>query len=929
MKAGEFVTSVVTTKKSLSEKSPGFPKRKDSWVRHLGPLLEVLEEAQGDKELLDGFKGARPAWVGGTYSDPDDMGQPVRAGKEGHRASSRNVLVLDLDGAKENLLPPELAEHLIESFPYPAVVSPSFSDSPDGRSLHVFVPLSSSIFEVDCQPVTQSIKEKWEKESGESIDKWWDTSAGQLTRMTFLSGLKDGTPAPFYWINEDIDILDPATLEYSIDDKVSFVGTRQPSIEVNTPVGALTRICEGTLAGAVELGRKYNLKGNGLLVPRGRGYSWVGAQSVTYEDLDDGSGNCYVRSPDSRIYQDQARATGREGPCVVGVGLVFLDVLLRGYGTGTSTKRWSYADASALPKIQEVAATLMKKAGMQEELATFISETKAATEERKKKGVDELIDLLAQAKASEDKAEAAQVETTGDWRDLVYNAKLHKKVSPSQESHLVLALNASIAEILGDADKAEKTRSVPAWAAGCIADNSATLRWVSRDIRNCALRYADNMPGATGDIMSDMLVGVGNELCAPGGFLSYDRGTIERAVYLAASRNQVNPVMSELITYAQETLYTQHSTKLLGEVCPWQKTPTPYAKKVFYAIIMGMVARTMIPGIKLDIMPVVWGGQGTGKTSLINTIGRAGFIPGVTEGAFPAGLLKKDIDGKELGAYLDAVSSSLLVSFDEFDQMWSIRGVTTSSLKDFLSRTEWTYVPKYSREPETRPVSFLTVATSNRWDNIPCDDGWRRFPMIEVDGWASADECLTSIQSSGWYGGETPAVRRVIGEAVLRILGMANECGGNELVAALIRTATPHPAVFDVMGPVSSSLAALKRMLDEDITGPFRTPGPMMDEHRAMMARHMGHADIGRALRDLAATETCNVDGNVYIPVSKVTERLLDDGAIPAGTNGRSFVAGWSTVLGGILDESRGDVILPASVGKSDGEDRTDYGKLL
>ena len=139
-------------------------------------------------------------------------------------------------------------------------------------------------------------------------------------------------------------------------------------------------------------------------------------------------------------------------------------------------------------------------------------------------------------------------------------------------------------------------------------------------------------------------------------------------------------------------------------------------------LVMGAVWRTLCPGDKLDEMPVLVGGQGIGKTTLLRRL-----LPDDNHDWFADGLTLVSRN-REVAEML---AGRVIV---EISEMVGLRRVDIEHLKTVLSRTDDGYFRSaYARHAETQLRRCIIVGTTNRPECLPNDEsGNRRFVAIEM-----------------------------------------------------------------------------------------------------------------------------------------------------------------------------------------------------
>ena len=150
------------------------------------------------------------------------------------------------------------------------------------------------------------------------------------------------------------------------------------------------------------------------------------------------------------------------------------------------------------------------------------------------------------------------------------------------------------------------------------------------------------------------------------------------------------------------------------------KDPDPYRQSVSTLCCAGWIARALVPGLKLDQMPVLWGPQGVGKSRFVEWM-----LPRGLRSTY--GALKLSGNPKQM---LEAIQGKTLVEAGEMGD-YSRRDVET--LKIWLTTTQDNTVRKaYRRNPDSHARRVFIIGTSNREDSLPPDAENRRFAPVEV-----------------------------------------------------------------------------------------------------------------------------------------------------------------------------------------------------
>jgi predicted P-loop ATPase len=144
---------------------------------------------------------------------------------------------------------------------------------------------------------------------------------------------------------------------------------------------------------------------------------------------------------------------------------------------------------------------------------------------------------------------------------------------------------------------------------------------------------------------------------------------------------------------------------------------TPYTRAVGKYLWTALAGRVVTPGVKADMVPILVGGQGVGKST-----GVAAMVPGndfFTEVSFT----EKDDDlarrmrGRLLG------------------EIGELRGLHTKELetiKAFITRTHESWVPKYREFSVTFPRRIVFIGTTNKDEFLADETGNRRWLPVAV-----------------------------------------------------------------------------------------------------------------------------------------------------------------------------------------------------
>lgn len=145
---------------------------------------------------------------------------------------------------------------------------------------------------------------------------------------------------------------------------------------------------------------------------------------------------------------------------------------------------------------------------------------------------------------------------------------------------------------------------------------------------------------------------------------------------------------------------------------------TPYIRAITRKALVGAVARIMEPGCKFDYMPVLVGGQGRGKSSIISKLagGNDWFSDSVTT-----------FDGKNA---FEAITGKWLI---EIPEMQAFDKATMNQAKAFITKQSDFYRAAYAEFPEDRGRQCVFFGTTNDHDCLRDATGGRRFWPVDID----------------------------------------------------------------------------------------------------------------------------------------------------------------------------------------------------
>lgn len=140
-----------------------------------------------------------------------------------------------------------------------------------------------------------------------------------------------------------------------------------------------------------------------------------------------------------------------------------------------------------------------------------------------------------------------------------------------------------------------------------------------------------------------------------------------------------------------------------------------YTREALRKMMIGAVGRIFRPGIKFDYVLTLVGDQGSGKSTLINKLGKGWYSDTFMT-----------VHGKEA---LEQIQGAWLI---EMAELSGLRKAEVESVKHFISKQEDTFRPAYARTSETYKRQCVFFGTTNNKDFLRDPSGNRRFIPIDV-----------------------------------------------------------------------------------------------------------------------------------------------------------------------------------------------------
>jgi Predicted P-loop ATPase and inactivated derivatives len=142
-----------------------------------------------------------------------------------------------------------------------------------------------------------------------------------------------------------------------------------------------------------------------------------------------------------------------------------------------------------------------------------------------------------------------------------------------------------------------------------------------------------------------------------------------------------------------------------------------YVREITKRWLVGAVARVYHPGVKFEIVPILFGGQGRGKSTLIGSIYRDYFLDELGS----MGKTKDDFQ---------QLQGRWIVELAELSAM---KRTDIEHVKSFISAQYDTFRPSFGKYTTDHPRKAVFIGTSNPPEFLKDKTGNRRFFPIEIN----------------------------------------------------------------------------------------------------------------------------------------------------------------------------------------------------
>lgn len=199
------------------------------------------------------------------------------------------------------------------------------------------------------------------------------------------------------------------------------------------------------------------------------------------------------------------------------------------------------------------------------------------------------------------------------------------------------------------------------------------------------------------------------------------RDKIDNALLIVSSKKKINGVKEYL------TNLTWDGTKRVEFILPdyLGAEDNEYTRAVMKKALCAAVARAIEGAVKFDTMPIIIGPQGTGKSTLLRTLGGEWFSDSLAT-----------FEGKEAAEMLQGTW------INEIGELTAMSHLESNTVKQFLSKTEDIYRAAYGRHTKKYPRRCVFFGTSNDVEILKDLTGNRRFWPV--------DTAINPVKKSVW-----------------------------------------------------------------------------------------------------------------------------------------------------------------------------------
>lgn len=186
---------------------------------------------------------------------------------------------------------------------------------------------------------------------------------------------------------------------------------------------------------------------------------------------------------------------------------------------------------------------------------------------------------------------------------------------------------------------------------------------------------------------------------------------IEDALNLEFERNAYHPILDYLKRLEWDQ--TPRINRLLSDYFGAEQNV--YTAEAIRKMLLGAINRVMYPGCKFELVLILVGNQGTGKSTFIKKLGKQWFSDTFLT-----------VQGKEA---LEQIQGAWIM---EMAELAGLRKAEVESIKHFISKQEDMFRPAYARTSELFLRQIVFFGTTNKREFLKDYTGNRRFMPIDI-----------------------------------------------------------------------------------------------------------------------------------------------------------------------------------------------------
>lgn len=198
--------------------------------------------------------------------------------------------------------------------------------------------------------------------------------------------------------------------------------------------------------------------------------------------------------------------------------------------------------------------------------------------------------------------------------------------------------------------------------------------------------------------------------------LSVSKELVKDAINLAASENTFDTAIEWLTNEVPEHDKKPRISKFFTTY--FGAEDTPYTDAVSIYLWTALAGRVLQPGIKADMVPILSGPQGAGKSTGIEAIS-------------PSPEFFTEISLHERDDNQARKMRGCLVG--EIAELRGLNSREVEAIKAFITRTKEEWIPKYQEFPMTYQRRIVLIGTTNETNFLSDESGNRRWLPLRVD----------------------------------------------------------------------------------------------------------------------------------------------------------------------------------------------------